>query len=649
MKRSIAHPSRTRPGVTRLMPLAFALSLLASPAGGLIEPSGKKVGVVQFDAILERNETSGPPHSLMFARYWVSPEFYTVAVVWLEPHGHGYWDLRTLAVTSGKDAFRVADDLYPVFSQTYPKPLADRGVFRFAFGDYDTSHVRFAEREALARRVYAGDLKALDDPNQRAGQVVDVPVLTPEGSLKRELARIKVQANGRSIDSMDLFNADPCLLGSMRYEYDREADATHLRRLTAILPERPIAVGLHGEGMTVTLDTGTGNGSQTYQVRDMQATHHKGSRTCTVEYQSVSLGGKAVRVPGSVKVQNGKNNQIMRSARLTGFRLVGLDAEGAWRAARQFAGLTAQYGSYLDLRFRYWEKDSTDVDPNDLGQARHLLAYLEKEIATPGCSVGERLKYLSGLIELDRLVGDYDALERHYQGYLRTLSDNELYRMVLAGGYEPIDRIVSWGRYAKADRLLHQWVETAVAHNEAEGVLRFSRYGLQNGQLWTTARLLERFLEKGGLSGEDRFEAQVLRCAAIHQLDRRLGDLDGVEEPQSQWVLFSTTRPDLQRILGPALDEAVRSFRGLPAATQAEAQQPYVKDPPARHRHGLPDPSPVQEAKALLDRIFRERNVPMNGVLVGPQTDPRQGRQLAPSRPVQPRNVVPRRRGQPTR
>ncbi|OHB79636.1 MAG: hypothetical protein A2Z25_00480 [Planctomycetes bacterium RBG_16_55_9] len=72
--------------------LAGSLSLafgLCTTAPCKIEPTGSNVGAVQFDSVIELNRYS--PHSLrhdytiVFARYWVAPDHYSMAVVWAEP------------------------------------------------------------------------------------------------------------------------------------------------------------------------------------------------------------------------------------------------------------------------------------------------------------------------------------------------------------------------------------------------------------------------------------------------------------------------------------------------------------------------------------------------------------------------------------
>lgn len=119
--------------------------------------------VVRFDAILEQNYTWGRFHALVFARYWVSADFYACSVLWMEPHGRNHIRILSLTCMSDGKTFQTYMDgsLSKAYTQTYTKPLTDSELFVWAGGDYNLLHNRFSEQEALSRRVYTQDVASV--------------------------------------------------------------------------------------------------------------------------------------------------------------------------------------------------------------------------------------------------------------------------------------------------------------------------------------------------------------------------------------------------------------------------------------------------------------------------------------------------------
>lgn len=276
----------------------FLSIILCGITSGKIEPRGTNIGAVRFDAVIElyRYFPRSPRHNytLLFARYWVAPDYYSISVVWAEPQST---DLdfvlhpQSLSITSDQQSFHTAHELYPKYCNRYEKPVGERGVLRQKFGSYAISNIRFAEQEALETRIYAADLGSLNDGAKSGDKLLDVSIPAAKGGNTRDVASLKIQRSGERIDSIRLFDAKRQLLKSISYEYESKGGKTCLRRQTVILPERPMMVGFKSGGMKVTLD------GKEYHYRDLEATHHAGGRMCTVEYESVTLGGKEVTLP----------------------------------------------------------------------------------------------------------------------------------------------------------------------------------------------------------------------------------------------------------------------------------------------------------------------------------------------------------------
>ena len=135
------------------------------------------------------------------------------------------------------------------------------------------------------------------------------------------------------------------------------------------------------------------------------------------------------------------------------------------------------------------------------------------------------------------------------------------------------------GQFERANRLLDLWAVAAAASNDAEGILRFSRWEVRRaGHWWTSVRLLDRFPRKAGLSPLQRYEGLALRGIALHNLDRLLASLDSTEsesrKTQGQWALNSTRREELAARVTPALRQAVSALESLGLAEQSQAR-PY--------------------------------------------------------------------------
>jgi tetratricopeptide (TPR) repeat protein len=368
----------------RLLVIASVVMGLSLATGiGLcqVEPSGRKAGLVQFDAVSELNmDSREQTNTVIFARYWVCADYYAAAVVWTEPHGQGVVTMKTLIVLSDATDFRMDYEQIPDHTSkntTYRKPVGERGPFQWGGGLYQMAEIRFAEAKAVSRRVYASDLRSFKGVDRNAGRSVDVNVAEGLGGNKRELARLTVQAKGGRIESMELFDERQQLLGRMNYQYERDGSASGLTRLIAELPVRPEKLTVKGE-VVVTPTSGNPKDRYTYRIDTMDHVYHQGGRTCTVAYQDVTLGDKILRLPVHVEVRVSDSKQPLRSARLANFKHVDLDKAGVWEAAKAFARLDSEYPTWIRLVTKYINHrprlGPLQVDPNDHAFVRELMA-----------------------------------------------------------------------------------------------------------------------------------------------------------------------------------------------------------------------------------------------------------------------------------
>jgi hypothetical protein len=543
-------------------------------ASAKIVLAGTNMGAVQFDAVIELNRYSPRSarhdYTQIFARYWVSRDYYTSAVVWAEPQSRDMFfavQPPNLCVTSNKHAFNIFHDSIRKVDEAYTKPLSERSVLRQKFGGYSIGNIRFAEREALAERIYAADLRNWEDSKQTDEGVFDIA-----GGNNRDVARLKVSSNGQQITSMQLYNAEQRMLKDISYEYESKGGKSLLRRQTVALHERPMMVGYKGKGMRITLD------GKEHWYRELKAKHHAGGRTCTVEYELVRLGDKEVSLPAQVTVRNGKDGRILRCVRMMNFKQIDLDAAGAEEAARRFGAVMADQREYDRLRLKYWKKAPNEIDKQDVKAIEQLRDRFEKAVTAAGISTGEKLKYLNISMNLNVILGDRSGLERHYKNYLSTLTENRLRWMTLVGGYGVIETSMFAERHALGKRLLSLWVDSVLDMHEAEAILLFARRQLAKSRLWPTAVLLEALLEaftnKKGCSADSRFEAEALRCIALDGLCKLLRSDDVakkglIAEVQAAWAA-STGRDGVDRMFAESVDEAERSFASLREPTESQ-------------------------------------------------------------------------------
>lgn len=354
-----------------------AFSAVAGISLCQVQPSGRKVGVIQFDVISEwsRDVIKGG-NVVIFARYWVCQDYYALSVVWTEPLGRGV-RMMTFRLLSDETSLRTNTDLFPDHARsntTYPKPFGERPSFPWRGGWYGAMEDRFAESEALARRVYVRDLGQEASPTPPPNGVIDVNVPKGAGGVTRKLARLKAQTQDGRIESMELFDSERQLLAKMRYEYEPGAGPVRLATLVAELPPRPMKLALNTT-RTISNPDGT---KRAFKIPDADYVYHKGGRTCTVTYKDVTVGDQVLRLPAEVKVRRSDSKRLVRSARFMNYKRVDLDKNGVWEAARTFGGLDSEYRKWLGLVHKFLQHTAKlgppPVDANDPNVARRLIA-----------------------------------------------------------------------------------------------------------------------------------------------------------------------------------------------------------------------------------------------------------------------------------
>lgn len=546
-------------GTLRLAWLAVILFLCtgdnARPGENPKPPAGN---IVQFDAIIELNAPILKSHVVLFARYWVAPTFYRIAVLWAEPHA---LNLNfpmypvTMAVDSNEQRFSVSNQVQAKLGQAFRKPVGKREIFRHRLNSYAIGDMRFTETEALASRIYRNDVEALPLWMGDAAQSVDLANSRTAGRAKREAASLNLQMSKDRVDALEIVDANGLLVKSIGYEYTQRQGRDILRRENVLLPERPLLLDYGQRGVTIRVNST----ERTYQ--QLYGLDHEGGRRCSVEYEPPPTSGAAWPMPARVVVQRADNGVVLRSARMFNFIRRTMTADELRQAAQQVGSF-----SHEELRVRALFAKYTRADPNkmagqDANTVDHLRAHFEKNAGT---SAGEELKRINMLIQLDWLQGCSPV--DHFRQYLAALTANGLQQAAFIGGLNVLDTAVGRRQYTIADELLRQWVRHVMTGMDVRTLLTFAQAQMKKGHSWAVARLLEDG-ESSASWAERRFEARALRCIALHDIDETIHEptkkTTEVARRQAAWASQSLDLHGLSSVFDADLAAAESLFTGL--------------------------------------------------------------------------------------
>jgi len=555
----------------RLLILTFSLVILPVQINNtmaneaITHKTHNKFDVLQFESIIELNAPLCRTHVVLFARYWVSPELYRMAVVWGEPHaGSLNFPIfpRSLNMVSDPEALRIEHQFRHMYDGVFPRPIGRRGPFRHQFNSYYFSDIRFAEQDALDMRIYSRYI----GPLKKTG-IYDVNVPGQEDEAGQKPARLSVRATKGRLDELRLLDNEGKLLKSIEYEYKEQNGETQLHKQIVLLPERPIKVGFRGKGPTITI------GGEKQQISQLETIHHQGGRKCVVDYQPIEIDGHTKTLPCRITVYSGDGNRILRSAKLYNLTHCQINPDQLEEAAKRFSLLDGDEAICREMLLKYWLKDPAEVAQTDVKDLKRLRAHFEEK-STVGMTIGEQLRRVNILLQLDWMLGYMPQLKSDFREYLSLLVSNELGRMVLIGGQNAVEMTSRWGQFDTADKLLEIWLDVAVSHNDVDTVLNFAADSIRKKDLWTTAGLMDKFMETPRLSEAQRFVAQAIRCLCLTRLcemldnpDRIKNELDAV---QAGWVSRHTDVESLQTSAGQSIIEAKQLFTAVDEPTREQ-------------------------------------------------------------------------------
>jgi len=470
--------------------------------------AGEKSGAVCFDAVIELNAPLCRTFVALFVRFWVWPDSYRLAVVWAEPHeGSLNFPIYppTLNIFSDPNSFRISHQLVHTYDGAFAKPLGARGPFRHRFNSYPFSEIRFAEQESLDLRM------------RIAG------------------AQMPADANGQD-------------------------GAPRARSQTILLPERPITVAFQGEGPTITI------GGQKRRYKELETTDRAGGRKVVLDYQPVDIRGRSVSLPTRIEVYTGDGRQLLRSARLFNCASCPLTTEEVRQSAERFRRFDPNEVRCRDLLIKYWLKSRSEVAQDDVEALKQLRRDFAEPPAPPA-TIGEKLKRVNMLLQVDWMLDDPNALAGDFREYTRLLRSNGLGRMVLFGGENVIETTSRWGQPDAADKLLPVWLGAAVAENDMASILDFAAASMAKGSLWTTAKLLEKALGGPAIPADQRSVGQALRALALSKLCEMVENPDYIKTEsgiaQARWALWGRSEASLREELRASIGAAQKSFAAI--------------------------------------------------------------------------------------
>jgi len=541
------------------------LSVLTNSAKAEPAPVPKKTAMLRFDAIIELNAPLCRTYVVLFARYWVAPELYRMAVVWGEPHaGSLNFPIfpRSLNVASDPDAFRIEHQFRHMYDGVFPRPIGKRGPFRHQFNSYYFSEIRFAEQDALNMHIGAVDI----GPLKKTG-IYDINNPGSGDESRQKPARLNVRtANGR-LDELRLLDAEGGLLKSVEYEYTQQKDGSQLKKQIVLLPERPIKVGFKGKGPTITI------GGEEQQYSELETTHHQGGRKCIVDYKQIEIVGHTETLPYRITVYSGDGKRVLRSAKLYNFTQCQISTDQLEKDALRFSFLDSDETICREMLLKYWLKDPSEVAQADVKTLDRLGAHFaDKSVAC--MTAGEQLRRVNILLQLDWMLGYMPQLERDFREYMSLLVSNDLGRMVLVGGQNAVEMTSRWGQLDTANSLLETWLDVAVSQNDVESVLNFANDNVRKKCFWTIVKLMDKVLEEPQLSASQQFVAQALRCIGLARLSEMLDNPDRIKTEldiaQAGWVSYQRSAESLRTSARQDIVEAKRLFAGLAEPTSRQ-------------------------------------------------------------------------------
>lgn len=555
----------TRESTDFLLAPVFSVRQALAQANHATNENSEAPLVAQFDATFELNQPIDRLHSFVFARCWVSSEFYRLEIIWSEP---GAQDLRShlippdLSIQNALGKFSVSNDLMPRFDGSYSMPAEKRpSPFTYRYGDYPISDLRFADQE------YSDEFAMLTAAQTSTTNIL-ISELNGKIALKRSLFDSQNEKNSHG-ETFECSDEAGHLLKRLEYTY---SGSNELQELSVYTPEQRIPVAFRGEGVKVTL-----NKTNEYQIKQFPLVYGGGGRICITEYQAISPG---VRVPNRMEVRDGQTNVIFHTVQLSNFHLASLSMDKVRKDAEQFKNLGGIIKPYYGIISKIPRTNANSVSI-DASAVRELTARCDQFLHESTSSLGERLAAASLSINLNMLAGnDTDALKQS-KTYLTMLSTNQMPFFLMACGASMTENAAKSRRYAQEKELLSYWLDMLPRAIDPESALHFSFFALNKNNCIVAMKLLEKFDAQLNTPDEHLERTAIYYLAArflLHHRDLVLAsniDQNELEHAANEslkefnsLVEKAGSLNSFQKALKKRVDDSVKARQSPPAETK---------------------------------------------------------------------------------
>jgi len=297
--------------------------------------------------------------------------------------------------------------------------------------------------------------------------------------------------------------------------------------------------------------------------KELYGLDHEGGRKCSVEYEPVEANRASLSLPVQIVVRKADDGIVLRRARLSNFVLLTRSAEAVELAAKQVGLFSREELRIRALFSKHWNRDPNAATREDARVLQELHEHFE--IHLPGETVGQKLRRKNMLIQVAWLQGG--PLTDHFREYLSLLSVNGLHHAGLIGGLNAIDTAIRRKHFSNAAELFREWARHIVDQVPVETVLAFAQDQIGKGHPWTIARLLEDRAKSGKGWVDRQFDAQAIRCIALHKLVEIMS-APGKSRTQTAaaelaWASAALGPNDLHGVLEETIATAQQSFKDL--------------------------------------------------------------------------------------
>jgi hypothetical protein len=520
---------------------------------------------VQFDAVLQMSSSLMNTHLTVFSRYWVSSNFFKIAVVWAEPHGRGLnFPIypTTLSVTSTPEYFSVHHDIHGFVNGLFLRVRDESDssrlqVFTNMYGDFPLDHLRSCEARANELRLDAPELANLVNSSGARSNLSSV-IHMPRHNGGSIPLRVSMLESG-FVRSIDFLDEDGEKIAGATYDYDPR-NMGSLRSKTTEQHPRKVLFRLPVPAVVKTK-------TQTNYVQQFEGTDLVGGRKTLLQYRPTLIDGAIIGLPLEISVSS--QGMPLRHSTLSRFKSTDLSHLDVELAASMYARFSPELKEYRALLERYWNQAVSSVTTEDYAAVKKLISFFEDH-RDSSQTIGERLRSTNVLMELNRIIGDTDGLVLNYREYLTALFQDGLSETALEGGQTAVDTLILWGRYREANRVLDEWISACSQTVDLTMLLRFADRQIKRGNYWTTFRLLDSG-SRSQVPINQQFELEGLRAISLkNAVALVLNSRSSENRGEAGFIATLNGNSDLENLADKAKARVRVAFRNLesPSAPQ---------------------------------------------------------------------------------